>query len=342
MALPKFSMHDLIGAGVHFGHRTRRWNPKMAPYLYGVRNDVHIIDLQQTVPLLHQALAVVRETVAKNGRVLFVGTKRQASDIVSEAATRCGQYYVDQRWLGGMLTNWNTIQNSIRTLRKLEEEADREDLNLTKKERLQRTRQQAKLESSLGGIKEMGGQPSLIFIVDTNRESLAVAEAAKLGIPVIGIVDSNSSVDNITYPIPGNDDATKAIRLYCNLIADAALDGLQSAAVAAPADAGEAAELPEAKTAVAEAPAADEVKAGAEVVVKKSRKKAAEEGKAEANAKVEAPAEEPKAEEEKKPAAKKAPAKKAAAKKPAAKKTTAKAKKDDEAADDKAEAKKAS
>ena len=316
MALPKFSMHDLIGAGVHFGHRTRRWNPKMAPYLYGVRNDVHIIDLQQTVPLLHQALAVVRETVAKNGRILFVGTKRQASELVSESATRCGQYYVDQRWLGGMLTNWNTIQNSIRTLRKLEEEAGREDLNLTKKERLQRARQQIKLESSLGGIKEMGGQPSLIFIVDTNRESLAVAEAAKLGIPVIGIVDSNSSIENITYPIPGNDDATKAIRLYCNLIADAALDGLQSSMAATPADAGEAEVLPEAETAVAEAP-----KASAEVVVKKSRKKAAEEGKAV---------------EEKKPAAKEAvaPKEEATDEKADAKK--------DEAADDKADAKKAS
>ena len=290
MALPKFSMHDLIGAGVHFGHRTRRWNPKMAPYLYGVRNDVHIIDLQQTVPLLHQALAVVRQTVANNGRVLFVGTKRQASDIVAESAERCGQYYVNQRWLGGMLTNWNTIQNSIRKLRKLEEEATSENLNLTKKERLQRSREQAKLESSLGGIKEMGGQPSLIFVVDTNRESLAVAEAAKLGIPVIGIVDSNSVVDGITYPIPGNDDATKAIRLYCNLISDAALDGLQSSIAATPVDAGEAEVVPEVEA--APAPAAEE--AATKVVVKKSRKKAAEEGKTEA----EAPKEEAKAADE--------------------------------------------
>ncbi len=315
MALPKFSMHDLIGAGVHFGHRTRRWNPKMAPYLYGVRNDVHIIDLQQTVPLLHQALAIVRETVANNGRILFVGTKRQASDIVAETAARCGQYYVNQRWLGGMLTNWNTIQGSIRKLRELEEEANNENLNLTKKERLQHARKQAKLEMSLGGIKEMGGQPSLIFIVDTNRESLAVAEAAKLGIPVIGIVDSNSTIENITFPIPGNDDATKAIRLYCNLIADAALDGLSSSMAAAPAvDAGESAELPAMEAAEAEAAAAEakkeEVKAGAEVVVKKSRKKAAEEGKAEAVK------EAPKAAEEK-PAAKKAEAKKPAAKKDA-------------------------
>lgn len=357
MALPQFSMHDLIGAGVHFGHRTRRWNPKMAPYLYGVRNDVHIIDLQQTVPLLHQALAVVRETVANNGRILFVGTKRQASDIVAETAVRCGQYYVNQRWLGGMLTNWNTIQNSIRKLRKLEEEAQNENLNLTKKERLQHAREQAKLEMSLGGIKEMGGQPSLIFIVDTNRESLAVAEAAKLGIPVIGIVDSNSTIENITFPIPGNDDATKAIRLYCNLIADAALAGLSSAAAAAPQkDVGEAAELPPVEAAEAEAAAAEakqeEAKAGAEVVVKKSRKKAAEEGKAEAVKTVEAPAAEapkeeaPKAEEkkpeakkedaEKKPAAKKETAKKAPAKKTAAKKDA------DDEAEAEAEEKKAS
>jgi small subunit ribosomal protein S2 len=280
MALPQFSMHDLIGAGVHFGHRTRRWNPKMAPYLYGVRNDVHIIDLQQTVPLLHQALAVVRETVANNGRILFVGTKRQASDIVAEAANHSGQYYVNQRWLGGMLTNWTTIQNSIRKLRKLEEEAEMENINLTKKERLQRSREQAKLESSLGGIKEMGGLPSLIFVIDTNRESLAVAEAAKLGIPVIGIVDSNSSVDNIDYPIPGNDDATKAIRLYCNLIANAALDGLQSSIAASDIDAGASAEVPETEAVAEEAPATEEAEAATEVVVKKSRKKAAEEGKA--------------------------------------------------------------
>lgn len=282
MALPKFSMHDLIGAGVHFGHRTRRWNPKMAPYLYGVRNDVHIIDLQQTVPLLHQALAVVRETAANNGRVLFVGTKRQASEIVAEAARRCGQYYVNERWLGGMMTNWSTIQNSIRKLRRLEEDAEKENLNLTKKERLNRQREQDKLESSLGGIKDMAGLPSLIVVIDTNRESIAIAEAQRLGIPVIGILDSNSSPDGITYPIPGNDDATKAIRLYSNLIADAALDGLQQSIASSDFDAGEAAELPSEEV-VAEEKAAP-TEAATEVVVKKSRKKAAEEGKADADA----------------------------------------------------------
>lgn len=227
MALPQFSMQDLIEAGVHFGHKTRRWNPKMAPYLYGVRSDVHIIDLQQTFPLLQQALHAVREVVANNGRVLFVGTKRQASDLIAEAAARCGQYYVNQRWLGGMLTNWTTIQNSIRKLRAIEEQANRTGSNLTKKERLNMDRERMKLEKSLGGIKDMGGIPDIIFIIDTNREDLAIAEANRLGIPVIAILDSNSSTDGVTYPIPGNDDATKSIRLYCNLIADAALDGLQ-------------------------------------------------------------------------------------------------------------------
>ncbi len=229
MALPQFTMNDLIEAGVHFGHKTRRWNPKMAPYLYGVRSDVHIIDLQQTFPLMQQALHAVRDAVAGNGRVLFVGTKRQAGDLMAEAAVRCGQYYVNQRWLGGMLTNWSTIQNSIRKLRQIEEQVNKAGSMLTKKERLNMQREHDKLEKSLGGIKEMGGIPDIIFVIDTNREHLAIAEAGRLGIPVIGILDSNSSTDGITYPVPGNDDATKAIRLYCNLIADAALDGLQNA-----------------------------------------------------------------------------------------------------------------
>ncbi len=227
MALPQFTMHDLIEAGVHFGHKTKRWNPKMAPYLYGARNDVHIIDLQQTFPLLHQALNAVREIVANNGRVLFVGTKRQAGDLIAEAAARCGQYYVNQRWLGGMLTNWSTIQNSIRRLRQLEEQLNKPQSFLTKKERLNLQREHTKLVKALGGIADMGGLPDIIFVIDTNREHLAIAEATRLGIPVIGVLDSNSSPENITYPIPGNDDATKALRLYCNLIADAALDGLQ-------------------------------------------------------------------------------------------------------------------
>lgn len=238
MALPQFTMTDLIEAGVHFGHKTRRWNPKMAPYLYGVRSDVHIIDLQQTFPLLQQALHAVRDVAAANGRVLFVGTKRQASDMIAEAAARCGQYYVNQRWLGGMLTNWTTIQNSIRKLRQIEEQVNRVGSNLTKKERLNMDRERLKLEKSLGGIKDMGGVPDIIFVIDTNREDLAIAEANRLGIPVIGILDSNSSTDGITYPIPGNDDATKSIRLYCNLIADAALDGLQQSAKRVPAKEG--------------------------------------------------------------------------------------------------------
>ena len=268
MATPAFSMQELIEAGVHFGHKTRRWNPKMAPYLYGERNDVHIIDLQQTVPLLHQALNVVRSTVSNNGRVLFVGTKRQAAEIVKDAADRCGQYYVNERWLGGMLTNWSTIQNSIRKLRKLEEQAAQELTNLTKKERLNMDRERMKLEKSLGGIKNMAGLPDVIFLIDTNREDLAIKEANKLGIPVIAVLDSNSSPDGVTFPVPGNDDATKAIRLYSNLIADAALAGLQSSVARSGKDVGAAAEAPAVETTVADEPKDKDL----EVVVKKTRK----------------------------------------------------------------------
>ncbi|PZP85428.1 MAG: 30S ribosomal protein S2 [Azospirillum brasilense] len=227
-ALPTFSMRELIDAGVHFGHKTKRWNPRMAPFIYGARNDVHIIDLQQTVPMLHAALTAVRATVAKNGRILFVGTKRQASDEIAAAAKRCGQYYVNQRWLGGMLTNWSTIQNSIRQLRKYEEVlAEGDQSGLTKKELLQASRNRDKLDRSLGGIRDMGGKPDLLFIIDTNREELAVKEAQKLGIPIVAIIDTNCSVDGIDFPIPGNDDATRAIKLYCQLISDAALSGLK-------------------------------------------------------------------------------------------------------------------
>lgn len=230
-ALPTFSMRELIDAGVHFGHKTKRWNPRMAPFIYGARNDIHIIDLQQTVPMLHAALTAVRSTVAKNGRILFVGTKRQASDEIAEAARRCGQYYVNQRWLGGMLTNWSTIQNSIRQLRKYEEVlSEGDNSGLTKKELLQASRNRDKLERSLGGIREMGGKPDLLFIIDTNREDLAVKEAQKLGIPIVAIVDTNCSVEGIDFPIPGNDDATRAIKLYCQLISDAALSGLKEGA----------------------------------------------------------------------------------------------------------------
>ena len=229
-ALPTFSMRELIDAGVHFGHKTKRWNPRMAPFIYGTRNDIHIIDLQQTVPMLHRALTTVRSTVAKNGRILFVGTKRQASEEIAAAAKRCGQYYVDNRWLGGMLTNWSTIQNSIRQLRKYEEELANPHSGLTKKELLQASRNRDKLEKSLGGIRDMGGKPDLLFIIDTNREDLAVKEAQKLGIPIVAIVDTNCTTEGIDFPIPGNDDATRAIKLYCKLISDAALSGLRETA----------------------------------------------------------------------------------------------------------------
>lgn len=249
MALPKFTMSELIEAGAHFGHKTKRWNPKMQPYLFGVRNGLHIIDLQQTVPMLHRALVAVREVVAKNGRVLFVGTKRQAAEPVAEAAKTCGQYYINQRWLGGMLTNWGTIQASIKRLRKLEELLSEENTGLTKKEMLTLQRDYEKLEKSLGGIKDMGGLPDLIFIIDTNKEDLAVKEAARLSIPVIGILDSNSSPDGITYPIPANDDATRAIKLYCQLIADAAIDGLKESVVKSGKDVGASEDVPFAKPA---------------------------------------------------------------------------------------------
>lgn len=238
MALPAIDMRELIEAGVHFGHKTKRWNPRMAPYLYGVRNDIHIIDLGKTVPMLHGALQAVRDTVAQNGRILFVGTKRQTVEPIAEAAKRCGQYYINVRWLGGLLTNWNTIQVSIKTLRKLEEKLANPGLGFTKKELLAMSRQRDKLEASLGGIKDMGGRPDLLFIIDTNKEDLAVKEAQKLGIPIVAIVDSNSSIDGISYPIPGNDDSTRAIRLYCRLISDAVLDGIQKSVTASGADLG--------------------------------------------------------------------------------------------------------
>lgn len=224
-------MRELIEAGVHFGHKTKRWNPAMAPYIYGVRNDTHIIDLGQTVPMLHRALKAARDIAAGNGKILFVGTKRQASEVVAQAARDCGQFYINQRWLGGLLTNWETIQGSIRRLKKLEEQLSKNEhsVRLTKKELLNLSRSKDKLERSLGGIKDMGGLPDLIFIIDTCKEDLAVQEAQKLGIPTIAIVDTNASVEGITYPIPGNDDASRAIQLYCDLIAGAANDGRASA-----------------------------------------------------------------------------------------------------------------
>jgi len=244
MAVPTFTMRQLLEAGVHFGHNTRRWNPKMAPFIFGVRNGIHNIDLQQTVPMLYTALNAARSVASEGGRVLFVGTKRAASDIVAESARKCGQYYVNQRWLGGMLTNWKTISQSIKTLKDLEDQLSGEALEgLTKKETLQLTRQRDKLEMALGGIKEMGGRPDLVVIIDTNKEDIAIKEAKKLGIPVVGVVDSNSNPSDIDMPIPGNDDAMRAIQLYCDLFAGAVIDGLQQDMVASGVDIG-AAEAP--------------------------------------------------------------------------------------------------
>jgi len=238
MAMPTFTMRQLLEAGVHFGHHTRRWNPKMAPYIFGVRNGVHVIDLEQTVPMLHRAMQAVRDVVAGGGRVLFVGTKRQAQEKVAEASKRCGQYYVNHRWLGGMLTNWKTISQSIKRLREMEERLSGDTAGLTKKEILMLTRERDKLERALGGIKEMGGLPDVLFIIDTNKESIAVQEANKLGIPVVAVIDSNSSPDGIAFPIPGNDDALRAIDTYCELISGAVLDGLQAEMTAAGIDVG--------------------------------------------------------------------------------------------------------
>src|SRR5271167_4891504 len=253
MALPDYTMRQLLEAGVHFGHRTQRWNPKMAPYIYGSRNDIHIIDLTQTVPLLHQALVALRDVAAGGGRILFVGTKRQASDPVAAAAKRCAQYYVNHRWLGGTLTNWQTISKSIRRLRQIEETLlGAEQSGLTKKELLGLLREQDKLERALGGIKEMGGLPNMLFVIDTNKEAIAIAEAKKLGIPVTAILDSNSNPDGIAYPIPGNDDAARALALYCDLAARAVIDGLSEGQVAGGVDVGEATVLPDQRDFAAE------------------------------------------------------------------------------------------
>ena len=244
MALPEYSMRGLLEAGVHFGHHTRRWNPKMSPYIFGVRNGIHIIDLEQSVPLLRQGLEAIREVVAAGGRVLMVGTKRQAQDAIAEAAKRCGQYYVNYRWLGGMLTNFKTISASIKRLREVEEQVAQENTGLTKRELLEMTRDHDKLERALGGIKDMGGLPDILFVIDTNKEAIAVAEANKLRIPVVAVLDSNSTPDGIAYPIPGNDDAMRAIHLYCDLVAGAVLEGLQAELAATGIDIGARAQVP--------------------------------------------------------------------------------------------------
>ncbi|MCC8371270.1 MAG: 30S ribosomal protein S2 [Rickettsia endosymbiont of Pseudomimeciton antennatum] len=229
--LKAVNVRELLDAGVHFGHKTSRWNPKMAPYIYGVRDDIHVIDLQQTAALMQMALNVIYETVKKNGKILFVSTKVQASDIIAEYTEKCGQYYVNHRWLGGMLTNWGTISASIKTLDNLEKilENEEEYSVYTKKEILEMTRKKDKLLKSLGGIRHIGTKPNLLVVIDTNKEHLAIQEAVKLGIPIIAIVDTNSNPDNIDYPVPGNDDAIRSIRLYCSLFADAVLAGIEEA-----------------------------------------------------------------------------------------------------------------
>jgi small subunit ribosomal protein S2 len=242
MALPDFSMRQLLEAGVHFGHQTHRWNPKMKPYIFGDRSGIHIIDLAQSVPMLHQALKVISDTVAGGGRVLFVGTKRQASDLIADAARRSAQYYVNSRWLGGMMTNWKTISNSIQRLRKVDDILASSGSGYSKKERLNLEREREKLEKALGGIRNMGGTPDLMVVIDTNKEKIAIDEAKRLGIPVVAIIDSNCDPDLINYAIPGNDDASRAIALYCDLFARAALDGISRQQGGAGVDLGAAAE----------------------------------------------------------------------------------------------------
>ncbi len=244
MALPDFSMRELLEAGVHFGHQTHRWNPKMSPYIFGTRNNIHILDLSQTVPLLNQALKKISDTVASGGRVLFVGTKRQASDLIADAANRSAQYYVNARWLGGMLTNWQTISKSIKRLRELDELLSNSAQGFTKKERLNLDREKGKLERALGGIKNMGSTPDLMVIIDTNKEAIAIEEAKRLGIPVVALLDTNCDPDKIDFPIPGNDDAARAISLYCDLFAKAVIDGIERQQGRMGVDTGAAVEAP--------------------------------------------------------------------------------------------------
>ncbi|MED5304683.1 MAG: 30S ribosomal protein S2 [Pseudomonadota bacterium] len=268
MSLPTFSMRQMLEAGVHFGHSTRRWNPRMKPYIFGERNKIHILDLQQTVPMLHAALKALSDVTSRGGRVLFVGTKRAAADKIAETARNCGQYYVNHRWLGGMMTNWATVSQSIRRLRDLESRMDSDEINqLTKKEVLQLTRERDKLELTLGGIKEMGGLPDMLFVIDTNKEAIAVEEANRLNIPVVAIVDTNAKPEGVDYIIPGNDDAMRAISFYCELAQAAVLDGLQTEMMSSGGDAGEAAEAPveaAATEAAPEVPAEAEEAAAAE------------------------------------------------------------------------------
>jgi small subunit ribosomal protein S2 len=268
MSIPAFTVRELLEAGVHFGHNPRRWNPKMAPYIFGVRNGVHIIDLEKTVPMLHKALEVLRDVVAKGGRVLFVGTKRQAADQIAELASSTGQYYVNHRWLGGMLTNWGTISKSIKRLDALEETLSKDVGGFTKKEILKMEREKQKLTLALGGIRTMAGRPDIVCIIDCDREDLAVKEANKLGVPVVAVVDTNVKFDGVDYIIPGNDDASRAIELYSRLFAGAIFAGLQMEAKRAGVDLG-ASENPE-EPGLEEAP-----KAKVEVVKKTTKAAAA-------------------------------------------------------------------
>ncbi len=304
-------MRQLLEAGVHFGHQTQRWNPRMGPFIFGARNGIHIMDLTQTVPMLDQALQAIRDTVAKGGRVLFVGTKRQAATPIAEAAEKCAQYYMNHRWLGGTLTNWQTVSKSIQRLKQIDEAMEGGVDGLTKKERLGMERDQGKLQSSLGGIREMGGTPDLIFVIDVKKEQLAIAEANKLGIPVVAVVDSNCPPDGVDYIIPGNDDAARAIALYCDLAARAALDGMSAQLGAAGVDLGAMEETVEEAIAAEAAPVAEEAPAATEAPV-------VEKAPAKAKAKAEAPAAEAAPAKAETPAAEAAPAEAAAEETPAA------------------------
>ncbi len=315
MALPEFTMRQLLEAGVHFGHHTRRWNPKMREYIFGVRNGVHIIDLQLTTPMLHQALSAMRDIVAGGGRVLFVGTKRQAAGKIAESAKRCGQYYVNHRWLGGMMTNWKTISKSIARFNELEIILGGETGGYTKKELLMMTRERDKLSDSIGGIREMGGQPDALFIIDTVKEDIAIKEANKLGIPVFGVVDTNATPDGVDYVIPGNDDALRAIELYCDLIADTVLDGLQAELTTAGADTGAAEEV---KIALPKAPKQEEEGAtpgekARQAAAKAKKAKKQDEPAEEAASAEEKPAESAKEEAKEKPGDEPEPKKQASA-----------------------------
>jgi small subunit ribosomal protein S2 len=339
-ALPKFSIKDLMESGVHFGHRTMRWNPKMQPFIYGSRNNVHIIDLQKTAPLLHSALKIARDVASRNGRILFVATKRQASSIVAEAAERCGQYYVNHRWMGGMLTNWNTVSKSIKTLNELEEQLANPELKLNKKERLQIQRKVHKLELALGGIRRMGGKPDLIIAIDTRREKIAIQEAKKLNIPVAAVVDTNCDPDNIDFIVPGNDDSTKSIRLFADLFSEAILSGLKSSVP------GEAVSSAKPKAANAnkdqeetkeEAPQAkDEKKETKAKTAKKSESKKEEDKEAKKDTKAKKSTSKAKEKDSDSKEEKETTKKATTAKKP----TTSKAKKDTKAKADKKEEKK--